>query len=396
MELRTRIKTAFLFKCLLLLYIITLMFTMHKLHDDNFEETKLLGERELDRLRNRSLTTKHAPSVVYKYKNLTKTVYINQTLEKIIYVDKFIIPRYFGPGENGSKVETITMEETKLNRTEMEIKKKFHGFDTLMSDTISLHRKLPDLRPPACRKLTYPRNMPAISVVIIYRDEWHSVLLRTAYSVLEMSPPELLKEVILVDDGSVNPELIAKVDLHVANVEKFRLVRNENSLGLMGARQRGIENTRADYFIVMDGHMEVAPGWLEPVVYRLTQEPNALLCSHIGVIRHDNFEYFIDNEVYDLFDNQFPFFDHMTLDQMWASFSPDFRAARNKSIEPIPYGTVQGMMIAMRKQFFNQLGGFDTGMKVWGSEQIELSVKVWTCGGRVEMIPCSKVAHMYR
>ena len=34
------------------------------------------------------------------------------------------------------------------------------------------------------------------------------------------------------------------------------------------------------------------------------------------------------------------------------------------------------MMIVMRKSWFMQLGGFDPGMKVWGSEQIELSIKV--------------------
>lgn len=34
------------------------------------------------------------------------------------------------------------------------------------------------------------------------------------------------------------------------------------------------------------------------------------------------------------------------------------------------------MAIVMKKSWFKQLGGFDTGMQVWGGEQIELSVKV--------------------
>ena len=37
---------------------------------------------------------------------------------------------------------------------------------------------------------------------------------------------------------------------------------------------------------------------------------------------------------------------------------------------------VQGMSIAMKKDFFLQLGGFDTGMLIWGQEQLELSIKV--------------------
>ena len=81
---------------------------------------------------------------------------------------------------------------------------------------------------------------------------------------------------------------------------------------------------------------------------------------------------------------------------MFATYKEEFRTERNHSVEPIPYGTIQGMMMVMRKDFFQQLGGFDPGMEVWGSEQIELSVKVWMCGGVVEMVPCSIVAHMYR
>ena len=39
---------------------------------------------------------------------------------------------------------------------------------------------------------------------------------------------------------------------------------------------------------------------------------------------------------------------------------------------------VQGMFVAMRKDFFLQLGGFDTGMQIWGTEQVELSIKVFS------------------
>ena len=38
---------------------------------------------------------------------------------------------------------------------------------------------------------------------------------------------------------------------------------------------------------------------------------------------------------------------------------------------------VQGMFVAMRKDFFLELGGFDTGMEIWGAEQMELSIKVY-------------------
>ncbi|KAL4225898.1 polypeptide N-acetylgalactosaminyltransferase [Mactra antiquata] len=362
---------------IVLLYFSTLVVLVYRLHDKNTsDDDEILEYRNVFNISTLQTTSSKTESVKLR------------TNDKVTY-------KRYGPGENG---EEVIFSPENISFPGLAERNKKHGFNTFISDMISLHRKLPDMRPDECKTRVYPDDLPPVSIVIIFRDEWWSILLRTVYSILEMSPPKLISEIILVDDGSKDITLVTTVKIHIKNLEKVKLVQNGVSRGLMMARQAGINAVQTDIFIVMDGHMEVGPGWLEPLLYRMVQQPKSLLCSHIGGIHKETFEFIIDHQPPEgrTFDAQFPFFDHVTLDQMFATYSDEYRKQRNHSVEPIPYGTIQGMMMVMRKDFFQQLGGFDPGMKVWGSEQIELSVKVWMCGGVVEMVPCSTVAHMFR
>lgn len=45
--------------------------------------------------------------------------------------------------------------------------------------------------------------------------------------------------------------------------------------------------------------------------------------------------------------------------------------------------TLVGCAIAIRKDFFFAIGGFDDDMKIWGAENIELGFRAWLCGGQV-------------
>lgn len=77
------------------------------------------------------------------------------------------------------------------------------GLNQYLSDLMSVHRRLPDTRDAWCKEPNrFLPDLPETSIVIVFYNEAWSVLVRTVHSILDRSPPKLVKEIILVDDYS--------------------------------------------------------------------------------------------------------------------------------------------------------------------------------------------------
>ncbi|XP_077928166.1 polypeptide N-acetylgalactosaminyltransferase 15 isoform X2 [Halichoerus grypus] len=84
------------------------------------------------------------------------------------------------------------------------------------------------------------------------------------------------------------------------------------------------------------------------------------------------------------------------LDFHWEPLPERERKILQSPISPIRSPVVPSGVVAIDRHYFQNTGAYDPLMSLQGGENLELSLKVWLCGGSVEILPCSRVGHIYR
>jgi glycosyltransferase involved in cell wall biosynthesis len=208
----------------------------------------------------------------------------------------------------------------------------------------------------------------SVSVVIPALNEGEN-LVDTVACVLENSAwPDL--QVIVADDGSTDGSPEAAASLAAERVHVLRCA----AAGVAGARNAGAEAARGEVIVFLDGHCYVPSGWLAPLADALSQpgvglvgpaftnltQPGVVAC---GMTWRD-----------------------ALLDNHW--LPPGQEAA------PVPL-TI-GACQAVNADAFRAVGMYDRGMTRWGSEDIELCLRMWLLGYEVIGQPGSLVHHHFR
>lgn len=136
-----------------------------------------------------------------------------------------------------------------------------------MAKCVSIHESNSMFFRFSCAKQKYLSELPTVSVIVPFYNEHFSTLLRTCYSVLNRSPPELLVEIILVDDFSSKTFLKEELDQYVAHhLPKVKIVRLPERSGLIIARLAGAKVATGDILLFLDSHTEANTNWLPPLL----------------------------------------------------------------------------------------------------------------------------------
>jgi GT2 family glycosyltransferase len=55
-----------------------------------------------------------------------------------------------------------------------------------------------------------------------------------------------------------------------------------------------------------------------------------------------------------------------------------------------------GCFFGMRRDLFDEVGGFDSGMRGYGCEDLELGLRLWRLGYESRAVPQAEIAHLWR
>lgn len=205
-----------------------------------------------------------------------------------------------------------------------------------------------------------------VSVVIptLNEGEW---VRRTVDAVLSQADGVPL-EVVIADDGSTDGSCEGPWPPSVR-------VISAPGRGVAAARNAGAAQATASNLVFLDAHVLPSAGWIAELLGMLSDPGVAqagLAVSDIGDPTRVGYTCVFVDEL---------------LHEGWAD---------RTATEPYDSPCMIGCCMGIRTDVFNQLGGFDGGMKGWGVEDVEFSIHAWLAGYRCVVSPRATVAHRFK
>ncbi len=231
-------------------------------------------------------------------------------------------------------------------------------------ELIELARPLAPLSFPAVER-------PQVSVIVPVHNHYrHTCHCLAALRRLGTAVPF---EVIVVDDCSSD-----ETGSELGRFDGLSLVRNPENLGFVGSCNAGAARARGEYLVFLNNDTQVQPGWLDALIETFEAHPRAGVVGS-RLIYPDGRQ----QEAGGIIFRDGSAWNYGHLDD---PYKPQYSYLRQPDY-------VSGAAIAIRRDLFEQLRGFDEHFAPAYYEDADLAFRVRAAGYQVFYQPLSRVVH---
>ena len=191
-----------------------------------------------------------------------------------------------------------------------------------------------------------------------------------------------LTEIVVADNASTDDSVAFMRE----RFPEIRLIENGSNGGFATGYNLALRQVEAQYYVLLNSDIEVAPHWIEPVIEMMDANPQIAACQPkiLSYYHKEQFEYagasggFIDKYGY-------PF----CRGRLFQNLETD----KHQYDEPMEVFWATGACMFVRAELYHQVGGLDDSFFAH-MEEIDLCWRLKNAGYKVYCCPQSKVYHI--
>ena len=219
------------------------------------------------------------------------------------------------------------------------------------------------------------------SVIIPTRDR-ADLLEQCLNSIWSTTTPARAKglelEILVVDNGSVEPEMAALLN---AWQTRIQVLRSDEAFNWSRLNNLAAARARGDLLLLLNNDIKVLnPGWLEAMAAQALRPAvgavGALLLYPDGTIQHGGFVVGMQSSA----------------DHAYRDLPPDHSVHRGRSQLLTGWGAVTGACLMLRRELLERIGGLDEGLPVEFND-VDLCLRLGQLGYRHVIPPEAVLVH---
>jgi GT2 family glycosyltransferase len=221
--------------------------------------------------------------------------------------------------------------------------------------------------------------LPSVAVVILnwngksFLEKFLPSVCRSTYGNLEL----------YVADNASTDDSVAFTREHFPQV---KIIQNQSNSGFAGGYNEALQHVQADIYVLLNQDVEVEPGWIEPVIAQMEQQPDIVACQ-------PKLRAYADREEFEYAGAAGGWMDILgyTFCRGRILYTTEKDSGQYDDVQDVFWAT--GAALFIRSSSFHEVGGFDASFFAH-MEEVDLCWRLQRAGYRISYCPGSTVYHV--